>query len=69
MPAAPEKLDLASLDVAADKRRLLQQIFPEAITETTDAKGRDQLAVDFDRLKAVLGEHVELATPGQERYG
>ena len=69
MPASPEKLDLASLDVAADKRRLLQQLFPEAITESVDETGRDQLAVDFERLKAVLGEHVELATPGQERYG
>ena len=69
MPESPEKLDLASLDVAADKRRLLQRLFPEAVTETTDAHGRDQLAVDFDKLKAVLGEHARLATPGQERYG
>ena len=69
MPKSPEKLDLASLDVAADKRRLLQRLFPEAVTETTDAHGRDQVAVDFDKLKAVLGEHAQLAAPGQERYG
>ena len=57
MPASPEKLNLASMDVAADKQRLLRQLFPEAFTETTDAKGGDRLALDFDKLKAVLGVH------------
>jgi adenine-specific DNA-methyltransferase len=69
MPASPQKLDLASLDVAADKQRQLRRLFPEAFTETTDATGRDHLSIDFDKLKAVLGEHAPLATPGQERYG
>jgi adenine-specific DNA-methyltransferase len=68
MPATPEKLDLASLDVAADKRRLLRQLFPEAFTESTGTDG-NPADLDFEKLKAVLGEHVELATPGQERYG
>ena len=68
MPASPEKINLASLDVAADKRRLLRQLFPEAFTESTGAEGKPA-ELDFEKLKAVLGEHVELATPGQERYG
>lgn len=68
MPASPEKLDLASLDVAADKRRLLRQLFPEAFTESTGTDGK-LAELDFEKLKAVLGEHVELATPGLERYG
>jgi adenine-specific DNA-methyltransferase len=68
MPATPEKLDLASLDVAADKRRLLHQLFPEAFTESTGADGKPA-ELDFEKLKDVLGAHVELATPGQERYG
>jgi len=36
MPASPENLDLASMDVAADKQRRLRPLFPEAFTETTD---------------------------------
>lgn len=69
MPASPEKLPLASMDVAADKQRLLRQLFPEAFTETVDEKGVDQVALDFDKLKAVLGEHGAITEPGQERYG
>ena len=69
MPASPEKLNLASMDVAADKQRLLRQLFPEAFTETTDEKGGDRLALDFDKLKAVLGVHGAMTEPGQERYG
>ncbi len=69
MPASPEKLNLASMDVAADKQRLLRQLFPEAFTETVDEKGVDQVALDFEKLKAVLGEHGALTEPGQERYG
>ncbi len=44
MPASPEKLPLASMDVAADKQRLLRQLFPEAFTETVDEKGVDAVA-------------------------
>ena len=69
MPASPEKLNLASLDVAADKQRLLRQLFPEAFTETMDENGTDRVALDFDKLKAVLGEHGALTELGQERYG
>jgi adenine-specific DNA-methyltransferase len=54
----PEKLDLTSLDIAAEQREKLRQLFPEAITEG----GK----VDFDRLKATLGEVVDT---GKERYG
>ena len=69
MSQTPEKLDLASLDVAADKQRQLRQLFPEVFTETTDEQGTDRLTLDFDKLKAVLGDHTPLAAPGQERYG
>jgi len=58
MNEQPEKLDLTSLDIAAGQREKLRQIFPEAITEG----GK----VDFDRLKATLGEVVDT---GKERYG
>jgi adenine-specific DNA-methyltransferase len=54
----PEKLDLTSLDIAAQQREKLRQLFPEVITEG----GK----VDFERLKTTLGEIVDT---GKERYG
>lgn len=54
----PEKLDLASLDIAAEKRNELLHLFPEARTEG----GK----VNFDQLKRALGEAVDA---GKERYG
>lgn len=53
-----EKLDLSSLDVAELKRQELVELFPEVRTEG----GK----IDFERLKAVLGEMVDA---GRERYG
>jgi adenine-specific DNA-methyltransferase len=58
MTDQPEKLDLNSPDLSAEKRKELLDIFPEARTE--DGK------IDFDRLKLALGETVDL---GKERYG
>ncbi len=54
----PEVLDLRSQDIAEDKRQELLCLFPEIRTEG----GK----VDFDRLKVVLGESVDV---GKERYG
>lgn len=54
----PEKLDLRSHDIAADKREELLRLFPEART--------DGGKLDFDRLKLALGETVDV---GKERYG
>ncbi len=54
----PEKLDLASLDIAAEKQAELLRLFPEIRTEG----GK----VDFDRLRLALGEAVDV---GKERYG
>ncbi|KAA0215754.1 MAG: site-specific DNA-methyltransferase [Leptolyngbya sp. PLA3] len=55
---APERLDLRSHDIAADKIAELLRIFPEARTE--GAK------IDFDRLRLALGETVDT---GKERFG
>ena len=54
----PEKLDLTSLDIAAEQREKLKAAFPEVFTEG----GK----VDFERLKMTLGEMVDA---GKERYG
>jgi adenine-specific DNA-methyltransferase len=53
-----EKLDLRSLDIAAQKRDALLQLFPEIHTEG----GK----IDFERLRLALGEAVDV---GKERYG
>lgn len=55
---APERFDLRSLDLAAAKRAELLRLFPEVATEG----GK----VDFERLKAALGEQVDV---DKERYG
>jgi len=57
-PDQPEKLDLRSHDIAADKQAALRAAFPEVFTEG----GK----IDFERLKLALGESVDV---GKERYG
>jgi len=54
----PEKLDLRSHDIAADKRDELLRLFPEIRAEDG--------MVDFERLRLALGEAVDI---GKERYG
>ena len=54
----PERMDLRSHDIIADKQAELVRLFPEIRTEG----GK----IDFDQLKRVLGETVD---PGKERYG
>ena len=53
-----ERLDGASLDIAAAKRCELLALFPEVRTEGHN--------IDFDRLRLVLGEAVD---SGKERFG
>lgn len=59
--AKPERMELTSLDVAAEKReelrRCLGQAFPEVFAEG---------GINFDQLKRVLGEWID---PGKERFG
>jgi adenine-specific DNA-methyltransferase len=54
----PEKLELTTVDIAADKQAELLRLFPEVRTEG----GK----IDFERLRLALGETVEV---GKERYG
>lgn len=65
----PDKAELKSLDVAGDKRRQLAQMFPEAVTETLRPDGSLAHAVDFEKLKAVLGAVSDLLENQKERYG
>ena len=50
-----------SKNIVAENIEMLKRIFPDVFTEGSD--GGD--AIDFDALKAVLGEYVD---PGEERY-
>jgi adenine-specific DNA-methyltransferase len=54
----PEKLELTTVDIAADKQAELLRLFPEVRTEG----GK----IDFERLRLALGETVDV---GKERYG
>jgi len=55
------------MDVAEEKRRQLKQLFPEAFTEARDARtGELKHAVDWEKLKASLGEVLEREG---ERFG
>lgn len=58
MTDQPEKLGLASHNIAEEKQQELLRLFPEIRTEG----GK----IDFERLKLVLGETVDV---GKERYG
>ena len=55
---APERLDLRSPDVVADRRRELLRLFSEVATEGGE--------LAFERLKLALGEAVDV---GKERRG
>lgn len=59
--AKPEKMDLQSMDIAAEKREEIRRFFKQAIPEVIE-EGR----VDLDQLRRVLGEWV---APSKERFG
>ena len=65
----PEKAELQSMNVAADKRWQLAQLFPEVVTETRTEDGQLVHAVDLEKLKGVLGEFSEVLENQRERYG
>ncbi|ROO27501.1 site-specific DNA-methyltransferase [Salinisphaera japonica] len=58
------KTDGTSQDIVADNIDKLRELFPDAFTEGSDADG-PRWKVDFDALKACLGEYVE---DERERY-
>lgn len=57
----PARMELTSMDVAAEKREELKRIFESAFPEVFADS-----SIDFDQLKRVLGEWVD---PGKERFG
>jgi len=65
----PEKADLQSLDISAENRARLKQLFPSVFTETKDDKGELVESIDFEKLKAELGTFSDVFESRRERYG
>ncbi len=65
----PEKLSGTSLDISADNRARLKQLFPSVFTETRTDKGELAESIDFEKLKAELGTFSDLFETRRERYG
>lgn len=57
----PEKMDLQSMDIAAEKREEIRRFFKQAFPEVIEEGG-----VDLDQLRRALGEWV---APSKERFG
>lgn len=61
-----EKLRMTSPDLTEANIDKLAELFPTVVTETLDADGNPQRAVDFDLLRQELSDHV--VEGPQERY-
>ena len=69
MTDTPEKLPLTSMNVSAEKRAQLKQLFPGAFTETLDDSGELVESIDFEKLRAELGTFSDVFESRRERYG
>jgi len=63
-----EKMKLESQDVAAQKREKLKQLFPGAFMETRNESGEVVDSVDFERLRAEIGNFSDVFESRRERY-
>lgn len=61
-----EKLKMQSLNVVGNNIDKIAQLFPNCVTERIGKDGKPELAIDFDKLKAVLTNDV--MEEGEERY-
>ncbi|MBF0344505.1 MAG: site-specific DNA-methyltransferase, partial [Nitrospirae bacterium] len=64
-----DKINGASLDISADNRARLRQLFPSVFTETLNDEGIVTEEIDFEKLKAELGAFTDLFENRRERYG
>ncbi len=65
----PENMKGTTLDIAAENRARLKQLFPTVFTETRNDKGELTESVDFEKLKAELGTFSDFFESRRERYG
>lgn len=59
----------ASMNISQQRKQELKQLFPGVFTETRNDAGELVETIDFERLKAELGEFSELYDNRRERYG
>jgi len=64
-----QPLNGQSLSISEQRKQELKQLFPGVFTETRNDQGELVQAIDFERLKAELGEFSELYDNHRERYG
>lgn len=65
----PEKMTGTSMDISAENRSRLKQLFPAVFTETKNDLGELVESIDFEKLKAELGTFSDLFESRRERYG
>jgi adenine-specific DNA-methyltransferase len=65
----PETMKGATLNIAAENRAQLKQLFPTVFTETRNDKGELTESIDFEKLKAELGTFSDTFESRRERYG
>jgi adenine-specific DNA-methyltransferase len=58
-----------SLSIAEQRKQELKQLFPGVFTEIKNDKGEIVEAIDYERLKAELGNFSEIYDNRRERYG
>ncbi len=58
-----------SLNISEQRQKELKQLFPGVFTETKNDQGEIVETIDFERLKAELGEFSEIYDNRRERYG
>jgi adenine-specific DNA-methyltransferase len=59
----------SSLDITEQRKNELKQLFPGVFTETKNDQGELVHTLDFERLKAELGEFSDIYDNRRERYG
>ena len=68
MRITPQKMSGESLDISAENRSRLKNLFPSVFTETINAKGVLVESIDFEKLKAELGTSADFFEGNRERY-
>lgn len=63
------QMDGDSLSISEQRKRELKQLFPNVFTETKNDQGDVVETLDFECLKAELGEFSEIYDNRRERYG
>jgi len=69
MTSPNTEMDGSSLSISEQRKKELKQLFPGVFTETLNEAGEVQSSLDFERLKAELGEFSEIYDNRRERYG